>query len=111
MLPMPRSRGRPGPASTGRWPSGRRGWRGRGGPTMPSCSPTPNREALRLSTAAGQTDEAADLQELAGRSLEMAGDRALGLDARRAADHFVEALALLPPDDPGRAGLLEKAAE
>jgi class 3 adenylate cyclase/tetratricopeptide (TPR) repeat protein len=69
------------------------------------------RQALDLTRAAGDVAATVELQELAGRFVEMAGDRALGLDARRAAEHFADALELLPLDSPRRAGAMAKSAE
>jgi class 3 adenylate cyclase/tetratricopeptide (TPR) repeat protein len=69
------------------------------------------RQALDLATATGEVDQTRELQELTARFLEMAGDRALGLDPRRAVEFFRSSLELLPATSDQRAPLLVKAAE
>jgi class 3 adenylate cyclase/tetratricopeptide (TPR) repeat protein len=69
------------------------------------------RQALDLAEAAGETNDVPRLSELAARSLELAGDRALGLDAARASQHYRRALDLLSEMSDRRAPLLVKAAE
>jgi class 3 adenylate cyclase/tetratricopeptide (TPR) repeat protein len=68
-------------------------------------------QALELSKAAGPDGELAELEERARRSLVLAGDRAMQLDVGIAESYFRKALELLPPDHPGRASVLTKAAE
>jgi class 3 adenylate cyclase/tetratricopeptide (TPR) repeat protein len=51
-------------------------------------------EARELARAAGATDEAEDLQRLASKYLELAGDRASRLDMRKAATYYERALGL-----------------
>jgi class 3 adenylate cyclase/tetratricopeptide (TPR) repeat protein len=69
------------------------------------------RQALDLAEVAGEVDDMPKLSAMAAGFLEMAGDRALGLDARRAAEHYTRALGLLLPDSDRRASLLAKVAE
>ena len=61
--------------------------------------------ALELADAAGKSDTAI-LRQQATRTLVMAGDRAMSLDAARADRYYQEALDLMDPEDPARAGLL-----
>jgi class 3 adenylate cyclase len=67
-------------------------------------------QALELARAAGQTEEAAELEANAIRYLALAGERALALDVERAEQSLARALALSPETDPGRASLLERWA-
>jgi tetratricopeptide (TPR) repeat protein len=69
------------------------------------------RQALELTRAAGETRGTSELEAVTGKFVEMAGDRALGLDAKRAAEHFGLALDLLPAGSDRRAPLLVKMAE
>jgi class 3 adenylate cyclase/tetratricopeptide (TPR) repeat protein len=64
--------------------------------------------ALELAQAAGQTDQAAELQAPALRFLTVAGSRALGLDAAAAMTNWERALALTPPGHPDRAETLAR---
>jgi class 3 adenylate cyclase len=68
-------------------------------------------QALELARAAGQTEEAAELEASAIRYLALAGERALALDVERAEQSLARALALSPARDPGRASLLERWAD
>jgi class 3 adenylate cyclase/tetratricopeptide (TPR) repeat protein len=68
-------------------------------------------QALELAEATGDKDGMPRLRVLAARYLEMAGDRALGLDARRAARHFGRALSLQRAAGGPQAALLVKAAD
>ncbi|MGQ0668477.1 MAG: ATP-binding protein [Actinomycetota bacterium] len=67
-------------------------------------------QALDLARASGQTQDVAELEALTVRYLVMAGDRAVHLDVSRARRHLGNALELLPPGHPRRAGVLVKAA-
>ena len=67
--------------------------------------------ALELATAAGQTDQAAELEAPALRFLGLAGERALGLDTTAALASFERALALTPPGHPQRAAALARFGE
>jgi class 3 adenylate cyclase/tetratricopeptide (TPR) repeat protein len=62
--------------------------------------------ALELSRAAGDAEQAAELEAPALRFLSLAGERALGLDTGAALASFEWALALTPPGNPGRAACL-----
>jgi hypothetical protein len=67
-------------------------------------------QALQLARAAGIEDDPTLVQR-ARESLHAAGERALALSAyESAAEFFANALALLPPDDPGRPRLLLQRA-
>ena len=66
--------------------------------------------ALELAQAAGEADEAKELQEGALHYLALAGERALALDVDRAEQSLAKALALAPADHPDRANLLERWA-
>jgi class 3 adenylate cyclase/tetratricopeptide (TPR) repeat protein len=68
-------------------------------------------QALELSKAAGADGELVHLEERTRRSLQLAGDRAMQLDVGMAESYFRKGLELFPPDDPGRASVLTKAAE
>jgi class 3 adenylate cyclase/tetratricopeptide (TPR) repeat protein len=63
--------------------------------------------ALELARAAGQDEEADELQAGAIRYLALAGERALPLDVASAQASYARALELSRPDRPDRAGLLE----
>jgi tetratricopeptide (TPR) repeat protein len=67
-------------------------------------------QALELARAAGQTEEAAELEASAIRYLALAGERALALDVERAEQSLAKALELSPARDPGRASMLERWA-
>jgi class 3 adenylate cyclase/tetratricopeptide (TPR) repeat protein len=62
--------------------------------------------ALELAEAAGQVQEARDLEAPALRFVVLAGDRALGLDVARAGGHYDRALQLAPVGHPERAQVL-----
>jgi class 3 adenylate cyclase/tetratricopeptide (TPR) repeat protein len=66
---------------------------------------------LELARAAGQTEQAAELETPALRFLGLAGDRALGLDTEAALESFERALALTPTDHPERAAGLARFGE
>ena len=68
-------------------------------------------QALELVRAAGAAKEGAELELAARRFLVLAGDRALGLDAERAASYCAGALELLPRGQPNRVEVLAKAGE
>ncbi|HJP67184.1 MAG TPA: AAA family ATPase, partial [Actinomycetota bacterium] len=63
-------------------------------------------EALELSRAAGSTVAQEEVRDAALRFLILAGERALGLDVRRAQAQFDKALELSPPDHPVRPRIL-----
>jgi class 3 adenylate cyclase/tetratricopeptide (TPR) repeat protein len=67
-------------------------------------------EALLLARALGSEQEARDLEGPTAAFLIMAGDRALGLDAREATRYYEQALDLMTSDHPDRANALLKAA-
>jgi len=67
--------------------------------------------ALRLASAAGHAEQAAELEESARRFLVMAGDRALGLDVDRAEQQYQAALGLAPPGHPAHAEILTRWAD
>jgi len=67
-------------------------------------------QALELARAAGQPEQAAELEASAIRYLALAGERALALDVERAEQSLTKALALSPETDLGRASLLERWA-
>jgi tetratricopeptide (TPR) repeat protein len=67
-------------------------------------------QALELARAAGQPEQAEELEASAIRYLALAGERALALDVERAEQSLARALALSPARDPGRASLLERWA-
>ena len=67
--------------------------------------------ALDLAHAAGNTDQAAELQAPALRFLSLAGERALGLDTAAALASFERALALTPEGHPERAAALARFGE
>ncbi|MDP9222537.1 MAG: hypothetical protein M3P18_01525, partial [Actinomycetota bacterium] len=69
------------------------------------------REALALAESSGLEDEAKELKPLTRQSLELAGDRASGLDIARAARYYEEALQLFASGEPGRTAVLTKTAE
>jgi class 3 adenylate cyclase/tetratricopeptide (TPR) repeat protein len=62
--------------------------------------------ALELAQAAGQTEQAAELEMPALRFLILTGERALGLDTAAALGSFERALALTPPGHPDRPRVL-----
>jgi class 3 adenylate cyclase/tetratricopeptide (TPR) repeat protein len=66
------------------------------------------REALELARAVADGTETTGLEERARGFLEMAGDRAMSLDVRKAHDHFRRALEITAPNSPGRPQLLAK---
>jgi len=67
--------------------------------------------ALELARAAGQSEQAAELEAPALRFLTLAGERALGLDTTAALGNFERALALTPPGHPERPGALTRFGE
>ena len=67
--------------------------------------------ALELARAAGQTEQAAELEAPALRFLGLAGERALGLDTTAALASFERALALTPAGHPERAAALARFGE
>jgi class 3 adenylate cyclase len=67
--------------------------------------------ALELARAAGQAEQASDLEEPALRFLGLAGERALGLDTAAALASFERALALTPPGHPERPRALARFGE
>jgi tetratricopeptide (TPR) repeat protein len=68
-------------------------------------------QALELARAAGQPEQAEELEASAIRYLVLAGERALALDVERAEQSLARALALCPASDPERAYLLERWAD
>jgi class 3 adenylate cyclase/tetratricopeptide (TPR) repeat protein len=68
-------------------------------------------QALELSRAAGNVQQARALEEPTRRFLIMAGDRTIGLDVDRAGEHYRMALELLPPGDTGRGRVLARVGE
>jgi tetratricopeptide (TPR) repeat protein len=67
--------------------------------------------ALELVGAAGEADQAQELEANAIRYLALAGERALALDVERAEASLAKALALAPAGHPERAFLLERWAQ
>ena len=67
--------------------------------------------ALDLAQAAGQTEQATELQAPALRFLSLAGERALGLDTAAALASFERALTLTPAGHPERAAALARFGE
>jgi class 3 adenylate cyclase/tetratricopeptide (TPR) repeat protein len=67
-------------------------------------------QALELARAAGQTDQAEELEASARRYLTLAGERALSLDVDRAEQSLARALSLTPAAQPQRPHLLERWA-
>ena len=67
--------------------------------------------ALELTRAAGQAEQAEELEANAIRYLALAGERALPLDVGRAEASLARALALAPAGHPERASLLERWAQ
>jgi class 3 adenylate cyclase/tetratricopeptide (TPR) repeat protein len=67
--------------------------------------------ALDLAQAAGNADQASELQSRALRFLSLAGERALGLDTGAALANFERALALAPEEHPDRAAALARFGE
>ena len=67
--------------------------------------------ALELAQAAGQTDQAIELEAPALRFLGLAGERALGLDTAAALASFERALALTPEGHPEQAAALARFGE
>ncbi len=67
--------------------------------------------AIDLAQAAGQTDQAAELEAPALRFLGLAGERALGLDTTAALASFERALVLTPAGHPQRAAALARFGE
>jgi class 3 adenylate cyclase/tetratricopeptide (TPR) repeat protein len=68
-------------------------------------------QAMDLLAAAGRAGNRQELVASGLRFLALAGDHALGLDVARAEAHYARALALLPPDDPRRPGILTRWAD
>ena len=67
--------------------------------------------ALELAQAAGQTEQAAELEAPALRFLSLAGERALGLDTAAALANLERALALAPAGHPERPEALARFGE
>ena len=67
--------------------------------------------ALELAKAAGQTEQAAELEAPALKFLTLAGERALGLDTAAALSNLERALALAVPGHPERPGALDRFGE
>ncbi len=67
--------------------------------------------ALDLARAAGQTEQASQLETPALRFLSLAGERALGLDTSTALSNLERALALAPPGHPERPEALARFGE
>jgi class 3 adenylate cyclase/tetratricopeptide (TPR) repeat protein len=67
--------------------------------------------ALELTRAAGQAEQAEELEASTIRYLALAGERALALDVERAEASLAKALALAPTGHPERPSLLERWAE
>jgi class 3 adenylate cyclase/tetratricopeptide (TPR) repeat protein len=67
--------------------------------------------ALELTRAAGQTEQATELEAPALRFLSLAGERALGLDTAAALSNLERALALAPEGHPGRPEALARFGE
>ena len=67
--------------------------------------------ALELAKAAGQAEQAAELEAPALRFLGLAGERALGLDTQAALASFERALALTPAGHPDRTAALARFGE
>ena len=67
--------------------------------------------ALELARAAGQTEQAADLEAPALKFLSLAGERAIGLDTAAALSNLERALTLAPPGHPERPGALARFGE
>jgi class 3 adenylate cyclase len=68
-------------------------------------------QAIELTRAAGQTDDAENLAANAIRYLALAGERALGLDTTEAETRLAQALNLCPPEDPRHPELLRRWAQ
>jgi class 3 adenylate cyclase/tetratricopeptide (TPR) repeat protein len=68
-------------------------------------------QAIELSRAADDIEQARRLEEPTRRFLIMAGDRTIGLDVDRAGEHYRMALELLPPGDAGRGRVLAGVGE
>ncbi len=68
-------------------------------------------QALELTRAAGQAEQAEELEASVRRYLALAGERALGLDTVQAEARLLQALDLCPPEDPERPELLLRWAE
>ena len=67
--------------------------------------------ALELANAAGQTEQAGELEAPALKFLTLAGERALGLDTAAALSNLERALALAVPGHPERPGALARFGE
>ncbi len=67
--------------------------------------------ALELARAAGQTEQATELEAPALRFLSLAGERALGLDTAAALANLERALALAPAGHPERPEALARYGE
>jgi class 3 adenylate cyclase len=68
-------------------------------------------QALELTQAAGDTEQAKELAAPARRFLALAGERALGLDTAQAEARLARALELTRHEDPERANLLVRWAD
>ncbi len=115
--PRPRCRLQPAPPRLPRHPPRRRRQRGSsrrppsGSKTWPTCSPTTTRPPWSSPSAAGQTEQAAELEAPALRFLGLAGERALGLDTAAALASFERALDAHPGRAPERAAALARFGE
>src|SRR5207342_365780 len=67
-------------------------------------------QSLELTRAAGQPEQAQELEESALRYLALAGERALTLDVEAAEQSLAKALELCPAGHRERASLLERWA-
>jgi class 3 adenylate cyclase/tetratricopeptide (TPR) repeat protein len=67
--------------------------------------------ALELAQAAGDTEQASELEAPALKFLSLAGERALGLDTTAALANLERALALAPPGHPARPAALVRFSE
>ena len=67
--------------------------------------------ALELAQAAGQTEQAAELEAPSLKFLSLAGERALGLDTAAALANLERAIALARPGHPGRPEALARFGE
>ena len=68
-------------------------------------------KSFELARASGLSTELPELERRFLRSLLLAGESAMSLDVRRAAQHYDRALQLLPPDSADRGEVLARAAQ
>src|SRR5919201_666854 len=68
-------------------------------------------QAVDLARAAGQEQEATEIEPLALRFLVLAGDRALPLDVGRAETHYAKALEMAPSEHPQWPDILARWAD